>query len=237
MARAILRSTDPLLPVLLATRVCPSARSPRLPTRPGCEQQRRERCAGEEQVPPVVFAHLSSPSSLFRSREDAPFAPTAPSGDRPLFTSAVSSVVMDHLPRPKGPRREAPPGFAGGRLTPLVRPLSRVSSPRRPPSLPRPSSRAHTGSCASFLSFRARRLVRLPPGTGCEQQRGQRGTRQEQVSPVDLGSHPITSFQLPLQHRRPTRVPTSGVGRVSDCPATRVSVGPSDGFSRDPRRG
>jgi hypothetical protein len=50
-----------------------------------------------------------SPSSLFRSREDAPFAPTLPSGDRPLFTSAVSSVVMDHLPRPKGPRREAPP--------------------------------------------------------------------------------------------------------------------------------
>src|SRR6185295_4379026 len=57
-----------------------------------------------------------SPSSLFRSREDAPFAPTAPSGDRPLFTSAESSVVMDHLPRPKGPQREAPPGFAGGRL-------------------------------------------------------------------------------------------------------------------------
>jgi hypothetical protein len=195
MARAILRSTDPLLPVLLATRVCPRARSPRLPTRPGCEQQRGERCAGEEHVPPVVFAHLPvSPSSLFRSREDAPFAPTAPSGDRRLFTSAVSSVVTDHLPRPKGPRHEAPPGFAGGRLASSVRPLSRASSPRRPPSLSRPSSRAHTGSCASFLSFRARRLVRLPPGAGCEQQRGQRGSRQEQMSPVDLRSHPITSF-------------------------------------------
>ena len=85
-----------------------------------------------------------SPSSLFRSREDAPFAPTAPSGDRPLFTSAVSSVVMNHLPRPKGPRREAPPGFAGGRLASSVRRLSTASSPRRPPSLPRPGSRAHT---------------------------------------------------------------------------------------------
>jgi hypothetical protein len=195
MARAILRSTDPLLPVLLATRVCPRARSPRLPTRSACEQQRCERCAGEEHVPPVVFAHLPVSVSLFRSREDAPYAPTTPSGDRPLFTSAVSSVEMDHLPRPKGPRREAPPGFAGGRLASSIRRLSTASSPRRPPSLPRPSSRAHTGSCASFLSFRARRLVRLPPGTGCEQQRGQRGSRYKQMSPVDLRSHPITSFQ------------------------------------------
>ena len=63
MARAILRSTDPLLPVLLATRVCPRARSPGLPTRSACEQQRRERCSGEEHVPPVVLAHL--PVSVF----------------------------------------------------------------------------------------------------------------------------------------------------------------------------
>src|SRR5439155_20173896 len=101
----------------------------------------------------------------------------------------------DHPPRPNGPRREAPPGVAGGRLASSVRPLSKASNPRRPPSLPRPDSRARTRSCASFLSFCARRLVRLPPGTGCEQQRGQRGTRQEQVSPIDLRSHPITSFQ------------------------------------------
>src|SRR5207249_11318424 len=130
-----------------------------------------------------------------RSREDAPFAPTALSGDRPLFASAGARGDGDGLPRPEGQRSEAPPGFAGGAPRIVIRSISRASNPRRPPSQPRPSSRARTRSCASFLSFRARRLVRLPPGTGCEQQRGQRGTRQEQVSPVDLGSHPITSFQ------------------------------------------
>ena len=195
MARAILRSTDPLLPVLLATGVCPRARSPRLPTRPGCEQQRGERCAGEEQVTPVVFAHLSVSVFSLSVPRGCPVRPNGAIG-RPAAVH-IGRVLGgdDHLPRPKGPRREAPPGFAGGRLASSVRPLSRVSSPRRPPSLPRPSSRAHTGSCASFLSFRARRLVRLPPGAGCEQQRGQRGSRQEQMSPVDLRSHPITSFQ------------------------------------------
>src|SRR5438876_2290424 len=69
MVRAILRSTVPLLPVLLVTRLSPSTRSVRLPTRPGCEQQRGERGAGEEHVPPVVLAHLpTSPSSFGPAR-------------------------------------------------------------------------------------------------------------------------------------------------------------------------
>src|SRR5439155_21072092 len=80
MVTAILRSTVPLLPVLLATRLSPSTRSVRLPARPGREQQRGERGAGEEQVSPVVLAHLPTSPSSIRSREDAPFAPTAPSG-------------------------------------------------------------------------------------------------------------------------------------------------------------
>ncbi len=197
MARAILRSTDPLLPVLLATRVCPRARSPRLPTRPGCEQQRGERCAGEEHVPPVVFAHL--PVSVFSLSFGPARMPRSPqrrhrATGRCSHRPCLRGRWITFLGRRAHDARR-PPASPGGAPHRSVRPLSRASSPRRPPSLPRPGSRAHTGSCASFLSFRARRLVRLPPGAGCEQQRGQRGPRQEQMSPVDLRTHPITSFQ------------------------------------------
>jgi len=194
MVSAILRSTVPLLPVLLVTSVCPSTRSVRLPARSGCDQQRGERDAGEEHVPPVVLAHLPTSCSLSVWR-GCPFRPYGAIGRPAAVGIGRVRRRAASLPRPNGPHNEAPPGFAGGRLASLVHQLSRASNPRRPPSLPRPDSRARTRSCASFLSFRARRLVRLPPGTGCEQQRRQRGTRQEQMSPVDLRSHPITSFQ------------------------------------------
>jgi len=64
-------------------------------------------------IAPLVNAEQDSPIAR-GALDNYDAMPLKFEGGTPLFTSAESSVVMDHLPRPKGPQREAPPGFPGG---------------------------------------------------------------------------------------------------------------------------
>jgi hypothetical protein len=100
-----------------------------------------------------------------------------------------------------GPRTRYGPRD-GGAVWGAVPRVSSGASRRRPPSRKQRGSRARREPSAWWSSFRsvcAGGSLRLPPGAGCEEKRGEAGAAHDEVPPVHrphLRTHPITSFRV-----------------------------------------